>query len=277
MTAKKIFVVTGANKGIGKEIVLALPKAFPQPAVIYVAARDKSRGDAAVAEMKKSLGADSTAQLEFLALDISSEDSIREAVAAIKAGPGHIDVLINNAGIASKGDAFDADIARATIATNYYGTKHATLAFLPLIRPGGRIVNVSSMAGKLNIVQAPLQAQFSDPELTLDKLDSLMESFITAVADGTYKEKGWPRTTYGTSKLGVTAMTRVLSRQADVRDKNIFVAACCPGWCKTDMAGDRAPKSAADGAKTPVLLATASSVAEWENGGYLTEEKPAKW
>ncbi|KAJ3161983.1 Carbonyl reductase [NADPH] 3 [Geranomyces michiganensis] len=286
MPDKKVFVVTGANKGIGKEIVLSLAKAVTQPALIYVAARDKSRGTAAVAEMKQTLLAaanSTTAELEFLHLDISSEESIKAAVETVKAqGPGYVDVLVNNAGIAAKGDAFNADVARSTIDTNYYGTKHATLAFLPLIRDGGRIVNVSSMAGKLGIVDASLQAQFSDPQLTLDKLDALMESFISAVAaDGgetTYKEKGWPRTTYGVSKLGLTAMTRVLARQhADVKAKGIFVAACCPGWCKTDMAGDRAPKSAVDGAKTPVMLATASSVAEWENGGYFTEEKPAQW
>ena len=54
---------------------------------------------------------------------------------------------INNAGIAFKGDEFDENVARTTIETNYYGTKRACDAFLPLLKDGARVVNVSSLAG----------------------------------------------------------------------------------------------------------------------------------
>ncbi|KAI8917687.1 carbonyl reductase [NADPH] 1-like protein [Powellomyces hirtus] len=276
MTDKKqVFVVTGANKGIGKEIVLELAKKVKEPALIYVAARDQTRGQAAVEEIRQKVQGGKT-EVEFLPLDISNEQSIKDAVSHIKSGPGYVDVLINNAGIASKGDAFDRQIAATTVGTNYTGTKNTSLAFLPLIRENGRVIIVSSMAGKLSILSPELQAKFSSPSLTLEELDMLMQSFVQAVEDGTYADKGWPKQAYGTSKVGCTALSLVLSRLPEVQKKNIFVAACCPGWCKTDMAGDKAPLTATDGAQTPVMLATAAT-SGLENGAYYKDQKLAKW
>jgi hypothetical protein len=60
---------------------------------------------------------------------------------------GGLDILVNNAGFAFHGDAWGEEVARTTVNTNYYGTKRVCEAFLPLMREGGRVVNISSTAG----------------------------------------------------------------------------------------------------------------------------------
>jgi len=114
---------------------------------------------------------------------------------------------------------------------------------------------VSSDLGKLKIVKPHLQEQFSSPSLTEPQLVSLMDQFVQDVAAGNHEAKGWPTTAYGVSKLGRIALTKIIAREITASGKtDILVNACCPGWCRTDMAGDSAPLSADQGAETPVHL-----------------------
>lgn len=234
MSNKFVSIVTGGNKGIGRAIVHELAKQYQgsKNLLVYLAARDPQRGKQATDELSKEIEKDTETQIQFLPLDISNEESIRKAVDRVKNDVGHVDVLINNAGVASKGDAFDGTVARNTLAINYWGTRNTTLAFLPLISKEGRIVNVSSSVGKLKIVSEELRNKFSAPGLDLHELDGLMKQFVMDVEDGTYSQKGWPRQAYGTSKVGVTALTRVVARLPEVNEKNILVATCCPGWVR---------------------------------------------
>ena len=80
---------------------------------------------------------------------------------------------------------------------------------MPLVRPHGRIVNVSSMASRLNQVSEDLQKQFSSPTLTESELVGMMQKFVDDVAAGDHREKGWSNTAYGMSKVGMTALTKV--------------------------------------------------------------------
>lgn len=103
-----------------------------------------------------------------------------------------------------------------------------------------------------------------------------MREFISAIGDDTYRAKGWPKQTYGVSKAAEIAATRVCARENAGR---VFVAACCPGWCKSDMAGwDQAPNTAADGADTPTWLASAP-LAELEgmHGAFVGERQKLSW
>jgi len=250
--SSKVVVLTGGNKGIGKAIALLLLKTTKEPLTLYLTARQASLGTAAVDEIKLSgILSKSGSNLLFHQLDITDQTSVDTLAADLKNAHGQIDVLINNAGIATKGPAFDAQIVKTTLECNYYGTKRVCNAIIPLIKPeGGRVVSVSSMAGKLSTIPSgPLRAKFSDPHLTHPQLDQLMKKFIDDVEAGDYKAQGWPQTAYGVSKVGMTALTKIYARE----HPGMLINACCPGYVKTDMApgGYKTPE---EGAFTPTLL-----------------------
>ncbi len=161
-----------------------------------------------------------------------SSPSVQALAAAL---PPSIWALVNNAGMAFKGDAFDENVARTTFRCNYYGTIRITTALLPRIVPGGHVINVSSRAGLLRLLSPSLQQRFMAPSLTVDAITELCEEFTTAVADGSFKDKGWSKTCYGTSKIAMSAYSRVCARL----NPELRVNAVCPGWCRTDMAGER--------------------------------------
>ena len=189
-----------------------------------------------------------------------------------------LDVLINNAGMAYKKASTAPFIEQATnsVRTNFTGTLHFTRAVLPLMKPHSRIVMVASRAGKLNIVKPHLQNQFSSPSLTEPQLVSLMDQFVQDVAAGNHEAKGWPTTAYGVSKVGMIAFTKIIAREMTASGKiDILVNACCPGWCRTDMAGDNATLSADQGAETPVHLALLPAGSP--TGEFWGEKKTIQW
>lgn len=283
-----VALVTGANQGIGRAIVSSLiqrhstsPNSLT-PLVVYLAGRNPQNVSTAVSEVLGELGPIGDHQIKPLTLDITDKDTIGKAVATVSHEYGYLDILVNNAGIATKGDAFDEAIARSTSATNYAGTFSVTTAFLPLLRPRGRIVNVSSSAGLLRILSPELARRFAAPDVTFSELDRLMDEFFTAVKDGDYREKGWPRSAYGVSKVGLTAQTRVLARTPAVKEKELLVVSCCPGWIRTNMAGPKATGTVEEGARTPVWLALADSDeilenGKWGNGEFYRDEKRVEW
>ncbi|CAI5946348.1 unnamed protein product [Closterium sp. NIES-64] len=247
-----VAVVTGANKGIGFYIARGLAG---EGLTTVLTARDPGLGQ----EAAKKLQGEGLQGVEFHQLDISDQSSIDSFARWLKDTHGGLDVLVNNAGMAYKGNTFGAEEARKTIDTNYQGTRAVCEALLPLLRPskaGARIVNVGSSAGKLRIVSPALKTRFTSPTLTTADLDALAEEFVTGIKEGTYKGAGWPESMYGVSKLLENAYTRVLARQVEGRQggEKVFVNACCPGWCATDMSSWRGRKTAEEGADTPIFL-----------------------
>lgn len=189
---------------------------------------------------------------------------------------GAIDVLVNNAGFAYKGadpTPFKGQTAK-TFETNYYGLVAFTQQMLPLLRKGtdARIVNVASMAGRLRQVSPELQAKFTDPQLTIPQLNSLMKEFEEDVQNGVHKKKGWSNSNYGMSKLGVIAATNVFARAE--ASNNISINSCCPGYCGTDMTSHRGPRPAEEGARNAVIPAT---IANPPTGAYYSDYKVSIW
>jgi NAD(P)-dependent dehydrogenase (short-subunit alcohol dehydrogenase family) len=135
-----IALVTGANKGIGKQIAAQLAAAG---VTVYVGSRDAERGQQAVAEIGDGA--------RLLVLDVTDAASIAEAARHVDA----LDILVNNAGLSldtgsAPGDA-DVDTFRRTYETNVFGVVAVTNAFLPLLRGSvkPRIVNISSGTSSL--------------------------------------------------------------------------------------------------------------------------------
>ncbi len=89
-----VALVTGANRGIGREVARQLAQ---KGYTVLVGARDAGQGEATAAELAEETGASVSA----LTLDVSDPDSIAAAVARVRADPGRLDVLVNNAGIGS--------------------------------------------------------------------------------------------------------------------------------------------------------------------------------
>uniref|UniRef100_A0A8C6UR74 carbonyl reductase (NADPH) n=1 Tax=Neogobius melanostomus TaxID=47308 RepID=A0A8C6UR74_9GOBI len=250
----KVAVVTGSNKGIGLAIVRALCKQFEGD--VFLTARDLARGEEAV----KILTSEGL-KPKFQQLDINDVSSITSAAAFFRETYGGVDILVNNAGIAFKHadtTAFSIQ-AEVTLKTNFFATRDALTHFMPLIKSGGRVVNVSSFVGSraLNLCSEEFQQRFRSEDITEDELVGLMERFVEKTKTGEHKKDGWPEMTYGVSKTGLTTLSMILARRLSKErpHDNILLNACCPGWVRTDMAGDKAPKSPDEGAVTPVYLA----------------------
>jgi carbonyl reductase 1 len=254
--AKRVALVTGANRGIGCEVVRQL-------AAAGIDAIGTSRDVAAGQAVARKLG------VRFVTLDVTQQ-------ASIDALPEHLsglDILINNAGISMQG--FDSSVARHTLDVNFFGALRLTERLLPTVRPGGRIVMVSSGLGAAGALAPALRSRFLDPMLTRDELVELMESFVRDVAAGVHTAKGWPSSAYRVSKVGLNALVRVLARELRDDPRRILVNAGSPGWVRTAMGGSAAPRSPAEGARTPVRLAMLPDGGP--TGGYFEDDREVLW
>ncbi|CCG84265.1 protein of unknown function [Taphrina deformans PYCC 5710] len=267
MSSPRVVVVTGANKGVGYGIIRQLLIKSTSPLLIYLTSRDESRGQEALKQLHASADLApglSNSRVEWHALDITDDKSIRALKDFIVNHHGALDVLINNAGIATKGTTFNRQVVDETLACNYDGTLNMCTAFIPIMARSGRIVNVSSMAGKLTRLRPDLQMRFRDTGLTLPGLKDLLHEFASNVTDD-QAPQGWPKAGYAVSKMGVTAMTKVLARSHPDRSINCV----CPGYVNTDMTSGKGPKSIDEGAMTPVHVAIGAigsvSGEFWEN------------
>ncbi len=137
----RVILVTGANKGIGFEVVRKFAKnPLHNNDIILLGTRDLKRGQDALKQL------DSPSNVHLFQLDTSSSESISHAVDEIKQKyGGQLDILINNAAIWNEGSTVNE--ARELLQTNYYGLKLLNEQLFPLLRENGRVVNVTSSAG----------------------------------------------------------------------------------------------------------------------------------
>ncbi|XP_074839531.1 carbonyl reductase [NADPH] 1-like [Carettochelys insculpta] len=276
MSSTPVAVVTGGNKGIGFAIVQALCKQFTGD--VYLTARDSGQGQAAVAKLQE----EGLSPL-FHQLDITDLQSIRTLRDFLKEKYGGLNVLVNNAGIAFKVDdptPFHIQ-AEATVKTNFFGTRDVCNMLLPLIKPHGRVVNVSSFMSVMTLTKCSqdLQQKFRSDTITEEELAKLMMKFVEDTKKGVHEKEGWPNTAYGVSKIGVTVLSRIQARMLNEKRKadRILLNACCPGWVRTDMTGPNATKSPDEGAETPVYLALLSPDADGPHGQFVSEKKVQNW
>ncbi|OHE98385.1 carbonyl reductase [Colletotrichum orchidophilum] len=288
MTYSRVGVVTGANKGIGYAIVRQLALQYPNSHInngsllIYLTARDRSRGEQALsniqddADLKKAQALSAhggAADIKYHQLDISDSSSISNFASFLKQEhPYGVDFIINNAGIAMQG--FDANVVKNTLACNYYGTLEATRAWIPILKPDGRIVNVASVSGSLSSYSPEIKQRFRNAESVSD-VTKLMKDFAAAVEEGTHEKQGWPSAAYAVSKAGEIGMTGAIAKELQREGRQLLVNSCHPGYVVTDMTRGRGRKTPDEGAQTPVYLAIADIGRQ--SGGYWSDEQPARW
>jgi carbonyl reductase 1 len=278
----KIAVVTGSNKGIGYYIAKGLlAKGYSvvlacRDTSLAAKAADKLMSEAGVKELKRN-DANPIRTVRFDLEDVASLDAAAQEVS--KMYPDGIDAIVHNAGFAFKTDATEPFGVQAdkTTTINYFNTKHAAQAFMPVVRDGGRVVFVASRAGYLNIIKSEeLRSRFIRKGATQADIDELVKNFVSLAKEGKHRANGWPDTAYGMSKLALCAHARLLSYDTELRKRHITVNWCCPGWCKTDMAGDEAARTPEEGADTPVWLATSDEVKD-HTGRFYGERNELDW
>src|SRR5215469_7631260 len=173
---KAIALVTGANKGIGKEIAHQLAVAG---LTVYVGSRDAARGERTVEE----IGGDA----RLLVLDVTDDASIAGAARQVDT----LDILVNNAGISGDrktADQEDAGTFRRIFETNVFGVVAVTSAFLPALRRSAhpRIVNISSGTGSLTWAtgpQFPHQGTYAAYRSSKTAVNALTVLYAHALAD----------------------------------------------------------------------------------------------
>lgn len=273
----RVAVVTGANKGIGYYIVKLLCQSKTQD-IVYLTARDASRGQAAVEALRQE-----GCEAAFHLLDIDSQASIDALATYFKDKYGGVDVLVNNAAIAYKqaSTAPFGEQAEVTNLTNYFGTLNACNALVPLVRDGGRVVHVGSRGGHYAYkgMSTGLQDQFDSPELKVDELSGLIQSFIDAAKAKNHQKQGWPNSAYGVSKAGVTTLCRIQQRDYDRLHpgNDVIFSVCCPGYCATDMSSHKGPRSAEEGADVAFYLATLPAKSPVARGSFWGERNLVPW
>ena len=236
MNTGKVALVSGGNRGLGLEICRQLAAMDYQ---VYLGSRSLDAGIEAAA----SLGREN---VEAVKLDVTSQADIDALAQHIEYGPGHLDVLVNNAGIMIDGDLgrsasicdTDIDVIDTTLRVNTLGPIRLIRTMLPLMERvnDARIVNMSSGMGQLS-------------------------------------DMGGQHPGYRISKTALNAVTRIFAAELD--PGKFKINSVCPGWVRTDMGGANADLSVEEGADTAVWLATSPDARE--SGGYFRKRKPISW
>ena len=189
----KSVIITGTSKGIGLETALAFARAGYK---VFATMRNPDKAT----DLKQKIK-DESLNISITAMDVDSDESVKQCIDAILQENGSVDVLVNNAGIESHGSIEEIPMAdfKAVMETNYFGVLRCTKALLPLMRENktGCIINITSIAGK--IANTPLGA-------------------------------------YAASKHALEAVTESLAQE--VKPHNIRVAIVEPGIINTQMANN---------------------------------------
>ncbi len=235
----KISLITGANKGIGLETARSIG------GTVLVGARDEQRGRAAEAALRAD-GVDA----RFVRLDVTDPATVEAAAAWIDAEHGHLDVLVNNAGIlidtaGEPPSGLPIDTLRRTFEVNVYGVVSVTNAMLPLLRraPAARIVNVSSGIGSI-------------------ELNSTGDLF-----------SGSALTAYAASKSALNALT--VKYAVELTGTPIKVNAVTPGFCATDINDHQGHRTASQGAS--VVVGAALLGEDGPTGTFFGSDGPVPW
>lgn len=237
----KVVVITGGNKGLGKETGRQLGLLGY---TVVLTSRDKKLGEDAVAELV-ALGCDAYT----FSLEVTNSDDIGNLEKYLGKAFGKVDVLVNNAGIALEWDGQPTNVEkiRTTLEVNLIAPYAITTALLPLLLKSddARVINQSSMLG------------------SLDTAENSWEHVAQFMTVG-----------YSTSKAALNMLTVIQSKT--FTSQGIAVAAAHPGWVKTDLGTNAAPMEVDEGASTVVNLITIPR-AEFPHGQLVHKGERVSW
>src|SRR5712691_4851798 len=245
----RVFVVTGANSGIGKATALGLARLG---GTVVMACRDATRGEAARQDIIRGSG---NPHVALMIVDLAREASTRALADEFQRTYPRLDVLINNAGVYTSHREMTTDGLERQFEVNYLSGFLLTHLLLDLLKKSApsRIVNVSSSAHMGGTIR------FEDLQ-------------------GERRYGGFRA--YNQSKLAQVLFTRELARRLE--GTGVTVNACHPGVIRTNLGIGGASmvvrfvkmflKSPEKGAETPIYLATSPEV-EGISGKYFVRNQ----
>lgn len=239
----KNVVVTGANKGIGFEVAKQMAELGY---FVYLGCRNEQNGQVAIDSLRKL----NLANVELLQIDVSDPASVKAAAPKLASNIDALDILINNAGIAGGQpqniSACDMSLLKDVFNTNYFGAIQTTQAMLPLLEKAMQpvIVNVSSELGSL------------------------------AIQTSEGRNPNWDYFhAYGSTKTALNSFTILLAHE--FRNTKFRINSVTPGYTATDLNGFAGFKTAAEGARPIVEMATIGT--DGPTGKFFREGGEVPW
>jgi NAD(P)-dependent dehydrogenase (short-subunit alcohol dehydrogenase family) len=234
----KSALVTGANKGIGFEVVKELAR---NGFFVYLGARNRENGLSAVEKLR----VEGFENVKAVTLDVTDPESISSARKYIGEKTETLDVLVNNAGISGgfqqSALGSNVDTFKEVYATNVFGVISVTQAFVDLLKksPQPRIVNVSTSMASLTLAA-----------------DLNNDSYPTRYA------------MYQSSKTALNMYTLHLAYE--LRNSLFKVNAVCPGWTQTDFTGHQGTSTAEEAGRRVAKYALIGE--DGPTGKFISEE-----
>ncbi|KAF9630224.1 putative short chain oxidoreductase protein [Lasiodiplodia theobromae] len=235
------YLVTGSSRGIGLALVTALAsKPTTEVGKVFAASRTEN-------DSLRRLTAKSGGRVEWLPLEVSSQESIKQAASKVaeSLGGSGLDVLINNAGVGSKWNkAEDMTDLEDVFKVNVFGVHAVTSAFLPVLKKGSlkKIITVSSILGSIQMVSA-------------------LKSMLVPA--------------YKISKAAVNSLT--VQYALELEKDGFTVVPISPGYAKTDLSGnqgDITPEQSANAVLNFVSRMTTADNGKFYDLGAVKDAPP---
>lgn len=242
MVSAKSAVVTGANKGIGREVARRLAADGFR---VWLGARDAARGTRAAKELQAE-GLD----VRWLEIDVTSDASVAAAARTVGNESSRLEVLVNNAGVAMNYDLPPSEQAMADIEATYevnvFGSIRVTQAFLPLLlaAEAACVVMVSSHSGSIGRA-----ADRASPSYAVNMMG------------------------YGSSKAALNAITVAFAKE--LAPRGVRVNAAAPGYTATDLNGYKGHRTVQQAAEIIVRLAELDT--DGPTGGFFDDGGQVSW
>lgn len=242
-----VALVTGASRGIGAAVTRRLVQSGTH---VILTSRRPEDLESEVDRINREGGSASALQL-----DVTDSASVRRAADEVAAAYGHLDVLINNAGVlpeatnTAPAEVVDLEMFRSTFDTNLFGAVAVLEAFLPLVRKSeaGRIVNITTTMGSLTDQTNPESPYY-----------------------------GMVVPAYQSSKAALNNVTIALAKA--LADTPIKVTSVCPGFVQTEltpMNKDNAPTTPEQAAE--VIHRAATLPDDAPSGTFVDANGPVPW
>ena len=274
MIAKKLIIVTGANKGIGYALVEKLLQHKDKPNVIMTYS---ALGEEAYGNLVKKYPSEKD-RLLTRELDLSSDTSISEFANWLHTTHQSFDVLINNAAVGDVNDikkvkefSLPPEQVKQFIQTNYHSTIKVTEALLPFLSDDGKIIMMSTFVAKLAMQGEATKDFLNDPNVTKDALDKKLTEFEEKAIKGEQEAAGFSKSVYSTTKAFLNAYTRFILPPKLKGNQTCF--SLYPGWCKTSIGTQDAPMTPEQGTLSTLTVLDFDLETSQQNNTKLIDEK----